>query len=138
MIQTEKVLDLLLAGNSILTFKNKQTQKRFTFKVRQNKQKTVYFVYVLSGQNNNSDYSYMGIIDVCTLEFKRTEASKITEEALSFKGFDFIFKSLKEKKIKTNLRNLEVWHEGKCCRCGRLLTDPVSIERGLGPECCKR
>lgn len=25
--------------------------------------------------------------------------------------------------------------EGRCCFCGKLLTDPVSITRGIGPEC---
>jgi hypothetical protein len=29
----------------------------------------------------------------------------------------------------------EIAHAGKCGRCGRTLTDPVSIERGIGPEC---
>jgi len=24
---------------------------------------------------------------------------------------------------------------GHCCRCGRELTDPVSLERGIGPDC---
>jgi Family of unknown function (DUF6011) len=24
---------------------------------------------------------------------------------------------------------------GRCLRCGRRLTDPLSISRGLGPEC---
>jgi hypothetical protein len=28
--------------------------------------------------------------------------------------------------------------KGRCKRCGRLVTDPVSIERGLGPECVKK
>jgi hypothetical protein len=27
---------------------------------------------------------------------------------------------------------------GRCKRCGRLLTDPVSVERGVGPECIKK
>jgi hypothetical protein len=27
---------------------------------------------------------------------------------------------------------------GRCKRCGRTLTDPASIERGVGPECLKR
>lgn len=30
---------------------------------------------------------------------------------------------------------LEVFEEECCGRCGRALTDPVSIERGIGPEC---
>jgi hypothetical protein len=27
---------------------------------------------------------------------------------------------------------------GRCKRCGRLLTEPVSVERGIGPECLKK
>ena len=26
----------------------------------------------------------------------------------------------------------------RCLRCGRILTDPVSIARGVGPECWKK
>ena len=28
--------------------------------------------------------------------------------------------------------------DGRCRRCGRALTDPVSVERGVGPECLSR
>ena len=30
---------------------------------------------------------------------------------------------------------IQVWHNGNCGRCGRDLTVPVSIHRGIGPEC---
>jgi len=30
---------------------------------------------------------------------------------------------------------VEVWHEGRCARCGRRLTVPESISSGFGPEC---
>lgn len=33
------------------------------------------------------------------------------------------------------LGKVEVWHAGSCCRCGRKLTVPSSIESGIGPEC---
>jgi len=26
---------------------------------------------------------------------------------------------------------------GHCCNCWRALTDPISLERGIGPECLK-
>ena len=33
---------------------------------------------------------------------------------------------------------VEIWHEGKCGKCGRPLTVPSSIENGLGPSCLKK
>ena len=32
---------------------------------------------------------------------------------------------------------IEVWHEGACCYCGRKLTVPASIELGIGPDCAE-
>lgn len=37
----------------------------------------------------------------------------------------------------SSLLCVEIWHEGKCGRCGRQLTVPESIESGFGPECVK-
>ncbi len=31
-----------------------------------------------------------------------------------------------------------VFHLGRCLRCGRDLTDPESVQRGIGPECARR
>ena len=31
----------------------------------------------------------------------------------------------------------EVWRHPRCCKCGRELTDPVSMDAGIGPECRK-
>lgn len=33
--------------------------------------------------------------------------------------------------------SVEIWHEGRCCRCNRKLTVPASIELGLGPDCAE-
>lgn len=33
---------------------------------------------------------------------------------------------------------VEVWHNGSCGKCGRVLKDPESIEVGIGPECRKK
>lgn len=30
---------------------------------------------------------------------------------------------------------MEVMHTGRCCACGRELTDPESIRLGIGPQC---
>ena len=39
---------------------------------------------------------------------------------------------------KTEAKSLEIWHEGRCGRCGRKLTVPSSIESGIGPECASK
>jgi hypothetical protein len=33
--------------------------------------------------------------------------------------------------------SIEIWHEGTCCRCGKRLTVPASIELGMGADCAK-
>lgn len=39
--------------------------------------------------------------------------------------------------LKIAPHSAQLIHSGKCGRCGRELTDPRSIETGLGPECRK-
>ena len=63
--------------------------------------------------------------------FAWTGKSKVSQEAPSFIGFDFCFKALSAG----SMRGFEIWHEGKCGRCGRKLTVPESIACGFGPEC---
>jgi hypothetical protein len=36
------------------------------------------------------------------------------------------------------LAQVRFFHEGKCSACGRPLTNPESIQRGLGPICAER
>ena len=131
------------AGKATFTVRNSETGNRFTFKVVQAKdennnqgdmfggrkdRKPLWFVSVLSGTNNESDYRYIGIINKNT--FLHTKKSKVTEQALSFRAFKWIWEHIK------NLpENVEVHHEGRCGRCGRKLTVPESIESGFGPEC---
>jgi hypothetical protein len=54
-------------------------------------------------------------------------------EAVAFRWF---INNLMAKSAK--LAQVEFWHEGYCGRCGRELTVPESIERGLGPQCARR
>lgn len=134
-----EVLPLLLAGNSRLTFENEETGRHFTYRVRQPKDaEDVWFVQLLSGQNNETDYRYIGAIfrKGEQTEFRHTRKSTCSPEAPGFRAFDFVFRCA------TGQRNwpdaLKVWHEGRCCRCGRTLTVPESVASGIGPECAGR
>lgn len=127
----------ILAGKAFVTFKNITTGKRFTYRITQIKERATgnkmerWFVSVLNGSDNNTNYRYIGWINN-NFVFKHTASSKIAADAQSVKAFENVFGRI------VNLQphdSLEIWHEGKCLCCGKRLTVPESIQSGLGPIC---
>lgn len=119
------------AGNSVFTLKSNKTGKHFTFKARRPSPDKPVFVSVLSGPDNTSDYSYLGFIGTDG-RFRTSKGSKIGTEADSYKAFNWFWDRA------NNLpKVLEFIPSGKCCRCGRELTTPDSVAKGIGPECEK-
>lgn len=135
----DKVLAYLLAGNAVFTLLNTKTNVRFTFKVKQLKEddepKPLWFVSLLSGPCNTSDYSYLG----CIWEGKRYshgKKSRIGRNTPSAKAFAWFFGHLVRGSTFPDV--LEVYHNGYCGRCNRELTVPESVELGLGPVCAEK
>lgn len=125
----------LYAGNAIFTLRSKKTGTRFTYRVSHKKGGDVSFVSLLTGSDNTRDYSYMGLLpDDRAGEIRGVGKGKscTSYDAPSAKAFryflDFVWG-------RNDGAGLEVWHEGRCGRCGRKLTVPESISTGLGPEC---
>lgn len=134
LIDANAALRFIHAGNAYLTLRSLKTQTRFTYRVRQAKDNaTLYFVSVLTGSDNNSSYTYLGHIkrDV----YFHDNKSRISRDAPSAKAFEWTWRRLITN---GNLDQLEIWHEGRCGKCGRKLTVPESIEMGFGPECAGR
>jgi len=121
------------AGKAIFTVENITTENRYTFRVTRCKdnQKSIWFVCVLSGPNNKTNYSYIGTI--FDSEFRHTRKSRVRDDAPSFKVFKWLNIFLQSERELPD--NIVVHHEGFCGRCGRALTVPESIESGYGPEC---
>jgi hypothetical protein len=131
-IRNEESIQFILAGKSVVTFKNTDTGNRYTFRIRKSKgTNPVHFVNVLYGSDNENSYMYMGcIFDGKT--FKWTSKSRVNEDDVRFRVFSYVFRHLLNG---TLISDIEVWHEGRCGRCGRKLTVPESIASGFGPEC---
>lgn len=125
----------MLAGKACFTVDNGKGT-HFTYKVIKSKgDNPVYFVMVLTGPDNTANYSYLGLLNKDTGAIIKTHKSKITEDAQSFKVIRWLVSVLwGSNKIPDGY---SILHAGKCCRCGRKLTDPESIKRGIGPECVK-
>lgn len=134
------IKNFMFAGHSVLTIVNKNTGNRFTFKINKPKDNlnniinSLFFVAVLSGSDNTSNYNYMGTAKVInkSITYQIGNKSKISNEATSQKAFIWFVNRLNNNNIPDYL---EVWHEGHCGRCGKLLTVPESIKNGLGPVC---
>jgi hypothetical protein len=131
----DKALDFILAGNCTFTAKNSETGNRFTYKIKKHKVNDVWFVSVLGGANNETDYFFFGSINKDGKYSFSEKSAKIGKDAKSVITFNYIFNRLLSNTLSPLV---EIWHEGKCGKCGRKLTVPESVETGLGPECSKR
>lgn len=140
-----EALTAILAGKAKITLVSKGTGTRFTYRIcraeaRHPGEAPAYFVSLLSGPNNESDFVYLGMLrkgwgneGYC---FHLTAKSRSTMDAASVKAISWAVATIYDRgEIPASL---EVWHEGCCCRCGRTLTVPESLATGLGPECAKK
>jgi hypothetical protein len=136
MSQIPNPQQFALAGNAIFTLVSKTTGARFTYRVQVAKNEagerndSMHFVAVLTGADNQNDYSYLGYIR--REIFFHGKKSRISRDAPSAKAFDWFWRIAVTGRAPTTA---EVHHEGRCGRCGRPLTVPESIQSGYGPEC---
>lgn len=124
----------MLAGQAIVTVVSQATGTRYTYRITAKKNvkegdDTVHFVSLLNGPENTRDYRYLGTI-FAGKRYCHGKKSEISPDAPSAKAFAWLWEHLDTDKA-------EIWHSGKCGRCGRLLTDPASIARGLGEKCAR-
>lgn len=138
----DTINSFVLAGNCTFTLKSKRTGKRYTYKITKTKndkqyEHVKYWVKVLVGPDNKMDYEYVGYLvgdhDNGYKFVHGKKKSKFTDRSNMYNQvIDWFFFMLTQKKVSDKI---EVWHEGRCGRCGRKLTVPESIETGLGPVC---
>lgn len=126
-----------LGGKSLITLQSGNTGVHFTYSIQRSaNDNNLYFIKLLNGQDNTKDYTYIGCYYSDNSYFN---------PAKKYKGADKMSWPPSLRAIEYFLRvidnvpdNLKVFHEGRCGVCGRRLTTPDSIERGIGPECLKR
>jgi hypothetical protein len=155
----QQVQEFIFAGNATFTLVSLKTGVRFTYKVRVKKEdaerlkrdqdafeggtgapasEVTYFVNLLRGPDNESDFSYMGVLRRDPARFFWTSASgKVGRGAPAYKALVWMVDAMANGRAVLG-SSLEVWHEGRCGRCGRKLTVPESVASGYGPECSRR
>lgn len=135
-LKADDVKRYVLGGNATVTVQSGKTGRHFTYKIaRHSDDKDLYFIRLLVDSDNTKDYRYVACYyaDRKILHLAKTWKDMPIESCPpSIRAVKFLFSKLDDIP-----EQLIVYHEGRCGRCGRILTTPESIERGFGPECYK-
>jgi hypothetical protein len=141
--------EFVLSGNAIFTVSNTEG-KHHTFNVEKSKPNERYpqnyFGRVLVGPDNNNpdEYRYVGMLHISPNpnidpKLVTTKASKLVDPVV-FKLLQWTLKVVWQvaRGAYTLPERITIQHEGRCGRCGAKLTNPASLDTGLGPECAER
>ncbi len=139
------LMQFLQAGKAVFTVRSSKSGERLTFMLERPKQQRAgqdakpIFVSVLSGADNTSQYTFIGTIfpNEGEWSWRHSYKSHVTNSAASAKVIAWLVHCINTDRSKI-LTQAQVWHEGRCGRCGRKLTVPESIESGFGPECISK
>ena len=98
----------------------------------------IYFAALLTGPNNERDYTYLGTLFPTTGKLHLTRASKLPADSWPVRVLGRVLARLWAGQADAiTAAGWDLHHEGQGCRCGRALTTPASVTAGIGPECAK-
>lgn len=132
VIARNNMENFILGGNCTFTLSSKRTNNYYVYNIKANKEKTVYFVTV---KDYNADV-YAGYIKRKGEKYIYVKGGKGAYDMNDNRILSLMWfmNHIRDNDIEAKI---VLQHNGKCCKCGRTLTDPISIERGCGPECAK-
>ena len=131
-------MDFFLGGKSTFTVQNTANGEHRTYKIRKSRPNPRYpnpawFLSQMTGSDNESHYSSIGRINPDTGAVTLTRISRFEEGSPVLKAARWVCSKIFLNQPIPDC--IEVRHAGKCGRCGRTLTTPESLDRGIGPEC---
>lgn len=111
------------------TIRSKKTGKDYTFKVSQALFNNNNYLH-LKVETQYLIFKYMGWYKDGKVINKKVEVDTPASQAISW-----FMKMLLANKLDVLDSNVDIFHLGKCLKCGKTLTDANSIEVGFGPVC---
>ena len=130
------IIPFITAGNSTFTIYSSKVNKRYTYKIKVDKKnENRFFVKVLFGPDNITDYRFLGWFYNDDFILLLSIKCCVDERDFRFTMLKYFLQFLSNKDKLPD--TCSFYPSGRCGRCGRLLTTPESIERGLGPECAE-
>ena len=130
---------LFFAGRALLTFHNQESGGHMTVKVTQAKDKNdrkkrlpIFFVNVSLLGDGDQGFRFAGTIFKDTMTFR--PGKEVQPGDKISKVLPWLMHAVQNPQTLRE-KGVALLHEGKCCRCALPLTNPQSIDRGLGDDC---
>lgn len=134
LTNSQDILTYIHGGRGILTLEAPSGKSHTYYFTKPRNEEEFYgdIIFVYAKCNEHRRYVGMVSDDV----FKMTKSSSFLPDNEITKGAKFIVDMGRSQEL-VDRTPMKLYHMGVCCKCGRMLTDPVSIRRGIGPKCLK-
>ena len=122
------------------TLHNTTKDTHLTFRARRPKGFTVnspIMIDLMVGKDNSNDFGFIGSVNNRG-HFKVSEKSKVEASRRDLGSRTMAWLLTKLNNGQELPEALEIKAAAKCCRCAKKLTNPDSIDDGLGPICRKK
>lgn len=126
IIPHDRILSLMLAGNAELIFENPKTGNHRIYRIKQPDYKDHFNVTM--SDHFLGQIKPVGKISTEFQPIKSLDTMIINEAGM----FLYMFNTLLAGRLNPDML---IYHTGRCCACYKKLTDPLSIELGIGPQC---
>lgn len=132
--------EFLRAGDAVFTVAN-PSGDHYTYRLafppeRDGDRRDFAFVSLLFGPDNESDYAYLGCYHPSQASVRLTAGSVFPTDSKPVRVLRWAVEVIHGQRPLP--AGYSIRHEGRCGRCGRTLTEPRSLECGIGPECRRK
>ena len=136
----DAIWTFMFAGKALFTVQSPSGVHR-TFKILkvqgEGYKRPIWSVMAMTGPDNTSTYRNIGYIigtpEKHDVTFRGN--AKLPENHGLIQAFVWVLERANRGNFDTKHGRAHVYHEGRCGKCGKLLTVPASVQRGLGPQC---
>ncbi len=111
------------------TIRSKKSGKDYTFKVSQVPFKNSNYIHI-KVETEYLNFKYMGWYRDGKIINKKLEVNTPASQAVSW-----FLRQMFSNNFDNLNQSVDIFHLGKCLKCGKTLTDSNSIEVGFGPVC---
>jgi len=93
------------------------------------------FVYAMHWQGTCYKQFYIGTVEQGV--FRLTRRSRFTQDTDIVRGAEYITKMAKSQHL-CDTTPMRLYHNGRCCKCGRKLVSSKYLTEGIGKKCLSK